>query len=202
MKEQGPERGIPLELRIGGGLLAVLPLLLLVIWNLTDPLPPAWDEAQHLLQAQAFADHLGRFRRDPLWWAQFWHLSQRYPPLTYWLGIPLALGHPFSRADGQLLNLVMVGLLGVLTQRLARRLYGSGGVGWLAAGLLLLYPGISALAHVYMLDLTLVVAVTLAFWTMLIHWQQPSWRAAVGVGVGVAVVLLTKWTGVLFLLFP
>ncbi|MEN9221355.1 MAG: glycosyltransferase family 39 protein, partial [Thermostichus sp. BF3_bins_97] len=183
-------------------LLAGLPLLLLVIWNLTDPLPPAWDEAQHLLQAQAFAAHLGRFRWDPLWWDQFLHLNQRYPPLTYWLGIPLALWHPFSRADGQLLNLLGVGILAWLTQRMARRVYGSGWVGGLAAVLLLLYPGITSLAHVYMLELVLVLTVTLAFWAMLVYWQDPSWKAAVAVGAAGAAVLLTKWTGVLFLLLP
>ncbi|MEN9230319.1 MAG: hypothetical protein Q6L68_05390 [Thermostichus sp. DG02_5_bins_236] len=183
-------------------LLAGLSVILLVIWNLTDPLPPAWDEAQHLLQAQAFGSHVGRFRWDPLWWRQFLHLNQRYPPLTYWLGIPLAAWHPFSRADGQLLNLLALGILAGVTQRIGWRVYSSVGIGWLGAGLLLLYPGISSLAHVYMLELVLVVVVALAFWAMLAYWQDPSWKGAVGVGAAVAAVLLTKWTGVLFLLIP
>jgi 4-amino-4-deoxy-L-arabinose transferase-like glycosyltransferase len=192
------------------GVLAGLPLLLLVIWNWTDPLPPAWDEAQHLLQAQAFGAHLRRFRWDPLWWQQFLHLNQRYPPLVYWLGIPLAVAHPFSRADGQLLNLLVLGILALVTQRIGRRVYASmeiglrhaDATGWLAAGLLLLYPGITSLAHVYMLELVLVLTVALAFWAMLAYWQEPSWQGAVGVGAAVAAVLLTKWTGVLFLLLP
>ncbi len=192
------------------GVLAGLPLLLLVIWNWTDPLPPAWDEAQHLLQAQAFGAHLRRFRWDPLWWQQFLHLNQRYPPLVYWLGIPLAVAHPFSRADGQLLNLLVLGILALVTQRIGRRVYAAmeigprqaDATGWLAAGLLLLYPGITSLAHVYMLELVLVLTVALAFWAMLAYWQEPSWQGAVGVGAAVAAVLLTKWTGVLFLLLP
>jgi 4-amino-4-deoxy-L-arabinose transferase-like glycosyltransferase len=77
--------------------------------------------------------------------------------LAYWLGIPLAALHPFSRADGQLLNLVLLGVLVLATQRLGQRVYRSWEVGWLAAALLLLYPGITALAHVYMLELPLVV---------------------------------------------
>lgn len=174
-RETLPERphrpGIPF-LRWWAGL-GMVALLLLVIWNWTDPLPPAWDEAQHLLQAQAFGLHLGRFRWDGLWGQQFLHLNQRYPPLAYWLGIPLAVLHPFSRADGQLLNLGLLGVLVLATQRLGQRVYRSGEVGWLAAALVLLYPGITALAHVYMLELPLVAA-----------------------------VLLTKWTGVLFLLLP
>ncbi|WP_244349781.1 hypothetical protein [Thermostichus vulcanus] len=195
-------------LQVGGipsgllALLAGLSVILLVIWNLTDPLPPAWDEAQHLLQAQAFGSHVGRFRWDPLWWQQFLHLNQRYPPLTYWLGIPLAAWHPFSRADGQLLNLLALGILAGVTQRIGWRVYASAGMGWLAAGLLLLYPGVTSLAHVYMLELMLVLAVALAFWAMLAYWQDPSWGATVGVGAAGAAVLLTKWTGILFLLLP
>jgi 4-amino-4-deoxy-L-arabinose transferase-like glycosyltransferase len=203
-RETLPERphrpGIPF-LRWWAGL-GMVALLLLVIWNWTDPLPPAWDEAQHLLQAQAFGLHLGRFRWDGLWGQQFLHLNQRYPPLAYWLGIPLAALHPFSRADGQLLNLVLLGVLVLATQRLGQRVYRSWEVGWLAAALLLLYPGITALAHVYMLELPLVVAVTLAFWALWAYGEKPSWWGAVGVGAGVAAVLLTKWTGVLFLLLP
>ncbi|ABC99276.1 tetratricopeptide repeat protein [Synechococcus sp. JA-3-3Ab] len=177
-------------------------LLLLLVWNWSDPLPPAWDEAQHLLQAQAFGDHLSRFRWEGLWWQQFLHLNQRYPPLAYWLGIPLAALHPFGRADGQLLNLVLLGILTLATQRLGWRAYRSWEVGWLAAVLVLLYPGITALAHVYMLELPLLVAVTLAFWALWAYAEEPSWRGAVGVGAGLAAVLLTKWTGVLFLLPP
>ncbi|MFS8865731.1 phospholipid carrier-dependent glycosyltransferase [Synechococcus sp. H55.9] len=182
--------------------LGMAALLLLVIWNWTDPLPPAWDEAQHLLQAQAFGLHLGRFRWEKIWWQQLLHLNQRYPPLAYWLGIPLAALHPFGRADGQLLNWVLLGVLILATQRLGRRVYRSWEVGWLAAALVLLYPGITALAHVYMLELPLVVAVTLAFCALWAYAEEPSWRGAAGVGAGVAAVLLTKWTGVLFLLLP
>ncbi|MGY3252849.1 4-amino-4-deoxy-L-arabinose transferase-like glycosyltransferase [Thermostichus sp. MS-CIW-19] len=193
-------QGIPfLQVWAGLGMVA---LLLLLVWNWSDPLPPAWDEAQHLLQAQAFGDHLSRFRWEGLWWQQFLHLNQRYPPLAYWLGIPLAALHPFSRADGQLLNLALLGILTLATQRLGWRAYRSWEVGWLAAVLVLLYPGITALAHVYMLELPLLVAVTLAFWALWAYAEEPSWRGAVGVGAGLAAVLLTKWTGVLFLLPP
>jgi len=193
-------QGIPfLQVWAGLGMVA---LLLLLVWNWSDPLPPAWDEAQHLLQAQAFGEHLRRFRWEGLWWQQFLHLNQRYPPLAYWLGIPLAALHPFGRADGQLLNLVLLGILTLATQRLGWRAYRSWEVGWLAAVLVLLYPGITALAHVYMLELPLLVAVTLAFWALWAYAEEPSWRGAVGVGAGLAAVLLTKWTGVLFLLPP
>ncbi|PIK94428.1 hypothetical protein SYN60AY4M2_02790 [Synechococcus sp. 60AY4M2] len=193
-------QGIPF-LQVWAGL-GMVELLLLLVWNWSDPLPPAWDEAQHLLQAQAFGDHLSRFRWEGLWWQQFLHLNQRYPPLAYWLGIPLAALHPFGRADGQLLNLMLLGILTLATQRLGWRAYRSWEVGWLAAVLVLLYPGITALAHVYMLELPLLVAVTLAFWALWAYAEEPSWRGAVGVGAGLAAVLLTKWTGVLFLLPP
>ncbi|MDX2270918.1 MAG: hypothetical protein NW237_03075 [Cyanobacteriota bacterium] len=191
--------------QIGGyGLASLvgLVLLLLVVWNLTDPLPPAWDEAQHLLQGQAFGSHLHRFDGSALWWQQFFHLNQRYPPLTYWLGIPFAWFHPLSRADGQVINLLLLGVLGGATQRIGVKASGNAGVGWLAAGLLLLYPAIGGLAHVYMLELVLLTTITLSFWAALAYWQDPSWRSGVGWGASLGLVLLTKWTGVFFLVWP
>lgn len=181
-------QGIPfLQVWAGLGMVA---LLLLLVWNWSDPLPPAWDEAQHLLQAQAFGDHLSRFRWEGLWWQQFLHLNQRYPPLAYWLGIPLAALHPFGRADGQLLNLVLLGILTLATQRLGWRAYRSWEVGWLAAVLVLLYPGITALAHVYMLELPPLLAVPLG---VRIPW--PLRLAHLALGMGVTLLLCWPWYG-------
>lgn len=199
-------QGIPfLQVWAGLGMVA---LLLLLVWNWSDPLPPAWDEAQHLLQAQAFGDHLSRFRWEGLWWQQFLHLNQRYPPLAYWLGIPLAALHPFGRADGQLLNLVLLGILTLATQRLGWRAYRSWEVGWLAAVLVLLYPGITALAHVYMLELPLLAAVLLTKWTGVLFLLPPLLAVPLGVripwplrlahlalGMGVTLLLCWPWYG-------
>ncbi len=181
--------------------LALGSLVLLVIWNGLDPSPPAWDEAQHLLMAQAFGDHLRQFRWDPEWWGSFWHLSQRYPPLTYWLGLLFSPWRIFGRAEGQLINLVLLGIGAAVTQRIGALSRGSL-VGWLGAGLILLYPSITGLAHVYMTDLPLVVAVAVGFWGALRYWQQPGWISGIGLGIAIGLVMLTKWNGILFLVWP
>lgn len=181
--------------------LVLVSLFLLVIWNNLDPSPPAWDEAQHLLMAQAFADHLRQFDGGPEWWNAFWHLSQRYPPLTYWLGLPFSLGRVFSRSEGQLINLVLLGLLAWATQRLGR-LGWNAAVGGVAAALICLYPAITGLAHVYMTDLPLVVMVTLGLGEALHYWLRPGWISGVGLGVALGLVMLTKWNGLLFLIWP
>lgn len=196
-RETLPERphrpGIPF-LRWWAGL-GMVALLLLVIWNWTDPLPPAWDEAQHLLQAQAFGLHLGRFRWDGLWGQQFLHLNQRYPPLAYWLGIPLAVLHPFSRADGQLLNLGLLGVLVLATQRLGQRVYRSGEVGWLAAVLLTKWTG------VLFLLLPLVGVAGQALWRSgkAVGWWKgipwPARLAHLALGMGVMLLLCWPWYG-------
>jgi len=174
-------QGIPfLQVWAGLGMVA---LLLLLVWNWSDPLPPAWDEAQHLLQAQAFGDHLSRFRWEGLWWQQFLHLNQRYPPLAYWLGIPLAALHPFGRADGQLLNLVLLGILTLATQRLGWRAYRSWEVGWLAAVLLTKWTGVLFL-------LPPLLAVPLG---VRIPW--PLRLAHLALGMGVTLLLCWPWYG-------
>jgi 4-amino-4-deoxy-L-arabinose transferase-like glycosyltransferase len=179
--------------------LAFVALLIVGVWNLTDPLPPAWDEAQHLLMAQDFGTHLSRFSGDQDWWRVWSHLSQRYPPLTYWLS--LVWGTGFDRSAAQLLNLGLLGVLVAGTYQLGSLLH-SRAVGLLAGGLLLLYPAVQGLAHVYMLDLPLTAMVVLAYWGSFGFLIRPSWRGALGLGLALGLVLLAKWNGILFLLVP
>ncbi len=185
----------------GFGMLGFVALLGLGVWNLTDPMPPAWDEAQHLLMAQDFATHLGRMGGDPDGWRVFSHLSQRYPPLTYWLSLLYRSGSVFDRSAAQVLNLLLLGVTVLGTYKLGALLSGRG-VGILAGCLLLLYPAVQGLAHVYMLDLPLTAMVSLAYWGALGYWIRPSWRGSLGLGGAVGLVLLTKWNGILFLGVP
>lgn len=181
--------------------IAFCSLVMLVIWNGLDPSPPAWDEAQHLLMAQTFGEHLRHFDGDPQWWGTFWHLSQRYPPLTYGLGLFLSPWRIFGRSEGQLINLLLLGILTGATYRI-------GALGWdkwvggLGAGLIWLYPSITGLAHVYMTDLPLVVTVALGGWAALRYGLKPSWIGATGLGIAIGLVMLTKWNGLLFLVWP
>ncbi|NJK61663.1 MAG: hypothetical protein HC921_02330 [Synechococcaceae cyanobacterium SM2_3_1] len=193
----------PAERRLlqGTALMAMLALMLLLAWNLLDPLPPAWDEAQHLLLAQQYGDLWQRWQLSDDWWRQWVFLSQRYPPLTYWLSLVISSWSTFDRAGGQLINLLLLGILAGVTQRLGAVGWNPT-VGWLAAGLLLLYPGITGISHVYMTDLTLCVGVALAFWASLVYWTQPSGLPALMLGISLGLVLLAKWNGVLFLVFP
>ncbi len=193
----------PTERRLlqGTALMAMLALLLLLIWNYIDPLPPAWDEAQHLLMAQEYGDLLQRSQLSDKWWRQWVYLSQRYPPLTYWFSLLISSWRTFDRAGGQLINLLLLGILAGATQRLGAVGWNPT-VGWLATGVLLLYPGITGISHVYMTDLTLCVGVGLAFWAALVYWVKPSWLPALGLGISLGLVLLAKWNGVLFLVFP
>lgn len=192
----------------GFGLLGFVALLGLGIWNLTDPMPPAWDEAQHLLMAQDFGTHLERWGGDPDGWRVFSHLSQRYPPLTYWLSL-LKLtwldgggaGPVFDRSAAQVLNLLLLGVAVLGTYKLGALISGRA-VGILAGCLLLLYPAVQGLAHVYMLDLPLTAMVSLGYWGALGYWIRPSWRGSLGLGLAVGLVLLTKWNGILFLGVP
>jgi 4-amino-4-deoxy-L-arabinose transferase-like glycosyltransferase len=190
-------------LLIQGGLIGIV-LSLLILWNSLDPTPPAWDEAQHLLQAQAFGQQGAQlFQTESLdtWWHTFWLLSQRYPPLTYILGIPFGVGQVFSRAHGQLLNLGLLFLLILATMQIGSY-FRSQAVSWLAGSILLLYPAISGLAHVYMTDLPLTVGVTFGYWAALAYWIRPGWKQALALGSSLGIILLIKWNGILFLGFP
>ncbi len=185
----------------GLAVLVGLALALLVLWNGLDPLPPAWDEAQHLLLAQTFGSHVQQFDGSPQWWHTFNYLSQRYPPLTYWLSLPLSANTLFDRHWGQLLNLLQLGILAFATQRLGSMTWNAL-TGWIAAALILLYPAPMGLAHVYMTDLTLMMTVSLGFGAVLAYWQRPTYLRALGLGGSLGLILLAKWNGILFLALP
>ncbi len=181
--------------------LAGCSLALLAAWNSWDPLPPTWDEAQHLLVGQQLGEHVRHYRGSEQWWHDFWVLSQRYPPLLYWLTLPFSVGTVLDRTSGQLVNFGLIVVLAMATQRLGTRGWNPT-VGWLGAALICLYPATGALAHLYQTDFLLMTTVAIGYWAALCYWQDPNWKTSGAVGVSLGLILLAKWNGLFFLAAP
>ncbi len=168
--------------------------LLYAVWNRT---PPVWDMAYH--QMQGF-QYLAAWQSGTLL-SRFADLSSYYPPL-YYLQEALILGlASYSRFVPLLTNLPGLFLLGFCTFRLAEAQVGRQWA-WLAGLLPLLFPLVAWTSRESLLDVSLagwVAAAVFIIWRSRML-ESPSWSLLLGVVF--ALGMLTKWTFVLFLVFP
>ncbi|MBD2259679.1 glycosyltransferase family 39 protein [Pseudanabaena sp. FACHB-2040] len=176
------------------------------LWLWLDQAPPAWDQGEHLTRA---LNHWELFQTpaftEESWWQALWQLSPTYrAPFVYLMTVPLfqVLGRGFDQAV--LVNSVFNGLLLLLTYSLGRRVFDRQTGLW-AAAVCALVPVLLLLRVDYLLDYGLIVCV-LAGFLCLTAWRTAGaagrWGWALGFGVSFGLTLLTKPTGILFLLLP
>ncbi|MBD0334134.1 MAG: glycosyltransferase family 39 protein [Cyanobacteria bacterium Co-bin13] len=176
------------------------------LWLWLDQAPPAWDQGEHLTRA---LNHWGLFQAPALteesWWQSLWRLSPTYrAPFVYLMTVPLleGLGRGFDQAV--LVNSVFNALLLLLTYSLGRRVFDRQTGLW-AAIVSTFVPVLLLLRVDYLLDYGLIVCVLAGFFC-LTAWRSASpigrWGWALGFGVSFGLTLLTKPTGILFLLLP
>jgi 4-amino-4-deoxy-L-arabinose transferase-like glycosyltransferase len=175
------------------------------LWIFLDQAPPAWDQGDHLTRALNHwwvLQHPRWFAAD--WWRTLWQQAPtQRGPLVALLTVPFfALLGP-SLDTGLLVNLVFSAVLLGSLYLMGRRLF-SPTVGLWAAGLGLLSPLLATLRLEYLLDygLTAVVAFTLMgltyWWTA--RTQREMWIFTGLWGLGMAMTLLTRTSGLLFLI--
>ena len=174
------------------------------LWIFLDQAPPAWDQGDHLTRALNHwwvMQDPARFSGD--WWRTLWQQAPtQRGPLVSLLTVPLfALGGA-SLDVGLLVNLLFTAVLLGSTYALGRRLF-SPRVGLWAAGLSLLAPLLATLRLDYLLDYALVALVAFTLAGLTYWWTAESVRQQwvfTGLwGVGVALMLLTRTSGLLFL---
>lgn len=181
------------------------------LWFALDHSIPAWDQAEYLtgtLNYWSALQHPQWFSGE--WWASFWQLSSKVPPLTYIAtGVVQTL---FGTGPDQatLVNLFFNGILLIAVYRLGVQLF-SPAVGFWAAILSQLLPSLYQVRLDFLLDYPLTAVVTLSFWC-LTAWRSQSyrevpspqlewlWAAAFGLSLGLA--LMVKQTALFFLLIP
>ena len=172
-------------------------LLFHLLYAVLNRTPPVWDMAYH--QMQGF-QYLAAWQSGTLW-SRFADLSSYYPPL-YYLQEALILGlASYSRFLPLLANLPGLFLLGFCTFRLAEAQVGRQWA-WLAGLLPLLFPLVAWTSRESLLDVSLagwvVAAVFIIRRSRMLEYS--SWSLLLGVVF--ALGMLTKWTFVLFLVFP
>ncbi len=172
-------------------------LILHCLYALVNHTPPIWDMAYH--QMQGF-QYLEAWQAGTLW-RRFADLSSYYPPL-YYLEEALVLRlASYNRFLPLLANLPGLFLLGFCTFRLAQAFAGRRRA-WLAGLLPLLFPLVAWTSRESLLDVSLsgwVAAAVFILWRSSMLESHP-WSLLLG---GVFTLgMLTKWTFVVFLVFP
>lgn len=187
------------------------------LWFSLDQAAPAWDQAGHLNTTLRFWQYL----QSPQWssgdwWTGLWMLTTKYPPLVYLSTVPFFNSFGKSYDQATLVNLAYSGILLIAVYGLGCRLF-SPTVGWLAAALCLVMPGLYRIRVDFLLDYPLVAMVTLTLfaltlWRWLRFWpeEQPlsrwgrgqAWLGAIAWGLCLGLTMLVKQSCLLFLLVP
>ncbi|MEM9156568.1 MAG: glycosyltransferase family 39 protein [Cyanobacteria bacterium P01_F01_bin.33] len=177
------------------------------LWFALDRAPPLWDQSDHLSRAMTYWQHLQHpHLLSGEWWTQLWLFSPGYrAPFVYLLTTPFLqiFGPGYDQAG--LVNLVFSGMIIASVYHLGKQ-FASQAVGLWAAALVLAMPYLAEIRTDYWLDYGLTAAVTLTL-LCLTYWRSEQtiakqwfWTCASGISAGL--VLLTKPTGLLFLLGP
>ncbi|MEM9979660.1 MAG: glycosyltransferase family 39 protein, partial [Cyanobacteria bacterium P01_D01_bin.2] len=140
------------------------------------------------------------------WWRELWQQAPtKRGPLIYLLTAPIftGLGPGFDRAI--YVNLLFTAVLLGATYAIGRRIC-SPAVGLWAAGLSLLSPVLLRLQKDYLQDFPLTATVTLMVMVMTYFWLSEKstlrWGMAILWGVTVGLTLLTRTSGLLFVVPP
>nr|WP_155707386.1 glycosyltransferase family 39 protein [Gloeocapsopsis dulcis] len=179
------------------------------IWFAIDNSVPAWDQADYLTGSLNYWQALQQIQwLSSEWWASFWHLSSKIPPVTY--TVAAIAQQIFGRGIEQatLIHLIFSAILLTSVYGLGVQLF-SIEIGLWAAALCQLFPGLYRYRLEFVLDYPLTAVVTLSFlcltvWTRsairLSTYKQWLWAAAFGISFGLAI--LVKQTALFFLFVP
>ncbi|MGQ4645867.1 phospholipid carrier-dependent glycosyltransferase [Lyngbya aestuarii] len=187
------------------------------LWFSLDQSIPAWDQADYLTGSLNYWQALQHPQwLSGQWWANFWQLSSKIPPLTY---IATAMIQQLFGTGIEQATLVLLLFSAVIlgsVYSLGVQLFNSR-VGLWAAGLTMLLPGLYRYRLEFLLDYPLTAVVTLNFCCLTV-WRRKTfatklkvekrnqlattliWAILFGLSLGLA--LMVKQTALLFLLTP
>jgi len=200
------------------------------VWFAIDQSVPGWDQANYLTGALNYWRVLQSpewFSQD--WWATFWTLSSKIPPLVYISTTPFLAIFGAGVEQSTIVNLFYGAILLGSVYGLGARLFDVQ-VGLWATVLCLLFPELYKIRLDFLIDYPLVAMITLSVFTLTMWaisdrasilsdqrsvksendsdfrsftppWIR-SWLWSVAFGVSFGLSLLTKQTTLLFLTVP
>ncbi|MFE4106697.1 glycosyltransferase family 39 protein [Almyronema epifaneia] len=189
------------------GLLWLLVVVVDITWLRLDQAPPAWDQGDHLSRAM---NHWRVLQQPQLfsaaWWQTLWQQAPtQRGPLIYLLTVPLFFGFGPGADQAVVVNLLLAAVMLISIYLTGRRLFCSQ-VGLWAAGLSLLSPTLAALRITYLLDFGLAAVFAVALMSLTYWWTAPTerqrWRWVPVWGVALGLTLLTRTSGLLFVIPP
>lgn len=187
------------------------------IWFALDNSVPAWDQADYLTGSLNYWQALQQMQwLSSEWWANFWQLSSKIPPLTY--TVAAIVQQIFGRGVEQatLIHSIFSAILLTSVYGLGAQLF-SIEVGLWAAALCQLFPSLYRYRLEFLLDYPLTAAVALSFLCLTV-WVKSAisvapvaqtsrlsalkWLSAAAFGISFGLAILVKQTALFFLLIP
>ena len=133
------------------------------LWFAFDKSVPAWDQADYLTGSLTYLRALQNAQLfSGEWWTHFWELSPKVPPLTYILTVPFQNIFGMGADQATLVHLLFSAILLSSVYSLGGKLFNQK-VGFWAATLCILFPGLYRYRLQFLLDYPLTAMVTLSF---------------------------------------
>lgn len=185
------------------------------LWIALDTDPPSWDLAKHLNSSLSYWSFLQKSPQllSGEWWQSFWTISEKYPPLVYFLTAPFLSLFGRSSDAALLVNLLFSAILIASVYGIGKTLFNSQ-VGLWSAAICFLLPRLYAVRLQYLADYPLTALVTASFccltiWKRAVEEKQrkgfnllKSWLWAIAFGICFGLSMLIKQTTLFFLFIP
>lgn len=178
------------------------------LWFFLDDSIPSYDQSAHLTTA---FNHYRIFQDFQIfsanWWLSLWQLTPSYrAPFVYICTVPFLLlfGQGYDQAS--LVNLMYTAIILMSVYHLGLYLFNNRKIAMTASLFCLLFPILGIMRTDYLLDYGLTAVVILTF-TILTIWKNNytgflSWGLTLILGLGIALIMLAKPTGFIFILIP
>jgi 4-amino-4-deoxy-L-arabinose transferase-like glycosyltransferase len=169
------------------------------IWLRFDTLPPAWDQAHHMLLSLKYFRLLSQEGISFLSMKNFFSISHYYPPFFHLSAIPIIFLLGFSEDNLIFVNFFYLILLIISLSGIAKILFNKK-VGIVSSVLILFYPLVYGIFREYLIDFALLSLITATQFLILKSegGKKKPWNILLGIISGIT--LLTKPVAIIFLM--
>lgn len=180
-------------------ILFITTLIYNLVWLQANKLPPSWDPSAHLMLSLSYYDVLVHPSLNMV--SRLVDISNYYPPFYHFSTAIMYLFFGKTLTTAILTNTVFYGILILSAYGLGKKLFNKE-TGVFAAVLITLYPSIFSLQRIYMLEIPLAALVALTIYLLVLSDNFKNRKYAVAFGTTFALTILTKWTGLFYIMGP